>query len=82
MACAIVVAIKFRRSVLAAVVGVAAFLLMIFVTGLYTLLPHVLQGDYYKVMGFVGFGHVLASVLLFIALLLAPTRGPDYGPGS
>lgn len=82
LASAIVVGFKFRRSMTAAVAGVGAFLLMILTSGLYMVLPKVLGGDFHKIAGFLGFGYVLAAILLFTALLLAPTRGDDFGPGS
>ena len=82
LGCAIVVGYKFRRSIAAAAAGVGAFLLMILMSGVNMLGPRLLGGDYHKLYGFLGFGYVLAAILLFAALLLAPTRGDDFGPGS
>jgi hypothetical protein len=72
--CALTFAIKFRASIPAALLGAASFGIMVVMTGLWTVLPHVLKADFIKVMGFLGFGHGLAVVLLFVALILAPAR--------
>ena len=82
VACAVAIGVKFRASLPAAALGVASFALMVVVTTAFVGLPHILGPDWPKVMGFVGFGGVLASALLLAALVLAPTRPSYPEPGA
>lgn len=79
VACVVIVLIKFRASIAAALVGVAAFLALIVMTLLHAVLPYALEEHFFKVVGFLGFGHVLAVALLLVALVLAPTRKREPG---